>query len=187
MTDTAKPASTTLDDEPIYPHWTRTVEWLSHRRGKWACLSCVGCGLRKTYDVNDIIEKQGDLAVKSLPHLVARLIGCKRMTAIDAYNPCRIRFDHMHPFVDPPKPKRAEPIKLPIGTSKLEARDLKDVPEYYEVLAYCPCGWRKRIDLRWLRRSFPEVATTDELARRLQCRRCRNKVGHVLAYRFASR
>lgn len=89
-------------------------------------------------------------------------------------------------FTDPPKPKPPEQIRLPIGTYRLEEMPVTAIPEYYEVLAYCPCGWRRQIDVKKLAKSRPEL-TTKIATELLTCGRCRNRTGNFLAYRFAPR
>ncbi len=169
-----------------YPHWTRHVEWLSAHRGQIVRVYCARCRMVKAYKVDDVLAQEGDVSVRSFPALIARLLGCARVDRLGAWQGCAMTYLRPGAFVDPPKPRPPEQIRLPIGTYRLEEMPISAVPEYYEVLGYCPCGWRRQIDVGKLARQRPELTTATANAL-LWCRRCRNRNGNFLAYRLAPR
>ncbi|PZU80683.1 MAG: hypothetical protein DI528_22195 [Shinella sp.] len=140
----------------------------------------------KAYKVDEALRREGDVSVRSFPKLVARLLGCSRIDRLGKWQGCDMTYFPTRAFADPPKPKPTEQIRLPIGTYRLDEMPLNDVPEYYEVLGYCPCGWRRQIDVKKLANSRPAL-TTKTASELLTCRRCRNRRGNFLAYRLAPR
>lgn len=175
----------TIMDEQ-YPHWTRHVEWLSAHKGQIVQLHCSRCRMTKAYKVDDALQQQGDVSVRSFPILVARLLGCSRVDRFGEWQGCGMTYFPTRAFTDPPKPKPPEQIRLPIGTYRLEEMPLAAIPEYYEVLGYCPCGWRRQIEVRKLAKARPDLTTT-AVNKLLTCRRCRNRTGNFLAFRYAPR
>lgn len=172
-------------EEPCAPRWDQGVQWLSAHRGRIVHLVCHRCRLLKHYRVDEALRQEGDISIRSLPVVVARLLGCPRVDLPD-WQRCRLELSLPRPFTDIPKPKPPSAIRLPLGVHRLEDMPLSQVPEFYEVFGYCPCGRRNTLDIPKLSREHPDL-TTFALAARLVCRRCRNAVGNFLAYRFMPR
>lgn len=169
-----------------YPHWTSHVEWLSAHRGQAVQLHCSRCRLVKAYRVDDALKRVGDVSVKSFPSLVARRLGCKRVDCLDKWQSCNMAYFVLGAFTDLPDPNAPKPVRLPIGTYRLDDVPLADVPEFYGVSGFCPCGWRRPVDVRRLAIMYPGITTAKANAL-LRCRRCKNTRGNFLAYRFAPR
>lgn len=167
-----------MEDEPVYPPWYEMVPWLSRHRGKAAHLTCRRCDLKKSYAVDDILAKEGDIAVKSLPGLAARLLNCPHIAETISWKRCLIRAE-IRSILDPSK--MSPHIKIPNDMDRLPEIPLKDVPSYYAVYGACRCGRIHYIDVRPFVRRKPDI-TTKHMAARLACQRCGNKDGNALLY-----
>ncbi|MCJ7996710.1 hypothetical protein J5N58_07055 [Rhizobium cremeum] len=148
-------------------------------------LVCYRCRMTKHYRVDEALAQEGDVSIRSLPVVIARLLRCPRVD-LQGWERCRLEMMPSKPFSDIPKPRSPSEIRLPVGVYRIEDMPLSQVPEHYEVFGYCPCGRRNTLDIPKLARDHPAM-TTFALATRLVCRRCRNATGNFLAYRFLPR
>lgn len=136
------------------------------------------CDLKKSYAVDDILAKQGDISTKSLPGLVAQLLNCRHLAETAPWKRCLIKAE-IRDILDPAK--MSPHIKIPNDMDRLPEIPLKEVPSYYAVYGACRCGRIHYIDVKKFVRRRPNL-TTKDLAARLACKRCGNKDGNALFY-----
>lgn len=173
-------------EEKLYtsPAWPDSVDWLSRHKGKWVVMACTRCRYLTPYDVDQTLEaQQGDVALGSLPGIIARHIGCK-LAVGSHYYPCGM---HIDKFMAPPPPPPDRPLHLPRDMEELPNMRLKDIPISHAVYACCPCGRVKRIDIRHILPGPSYDAMVSDIVPRMVCTRCRNTVGHVFGFRRLSR
>lgn len=169
-------------EEKLYtsPAWPDSVDWLSRHKGKWAVMACTRCRYRTPYDVDETLKAQEtDVALSSLPGIIARHIGCK-LAVGQHYDPCGMRTEK---FIDPPKPPPPRPPHLPRDMEELPDMRVKDIPISRAIYVYCPCGRGRCIDLRYIVPGLPSETMVSDILPRMVCTRCRNTKGHVAGYR----
>lgn len=166
-----------MDDETFPPWFSANVRWLSAHKGKGARLTCERCDLRKAYRVDDILAQEGDIAVKSVPGMVAGILGCKRIAETVSWKRCLIKCE----ILDIRGPSDQPRFSVPNDMDRLPEISLREVPANYAIFAACRCGRIHFIDVRPFLKSNPDL-TTKGLAVKLSCRRCGNKQGNALLY-----
>lgn len=163
--------------------WSDTVHWLSRHRGEQARFHCPGCGISKTYDVDWMLTELGDIAVPSLPDVVAKEVGCKRFSST-GWDRCRMAPAYPA-FRTKAKPKPH--VIIPRGYTPLEHTTLGKINEWQIVYCKCRCGHLQWVDVPQLARRLGADTSTSDLAKRMRCKRCENRERNVFIFRNEKR
>lgn len=129
-----------------------------------------------------MLKVLGDIAVPSLPDVVSKAVGCQHFAEV-GWNRCRMA--PSWPAFQ--KIDLAPYVQIPRGYLALDDTALGKISEWQIVYGKCRCGRTHYIDRRELIRKYGADAMTNDLAKRLLCKRCKRRGLAIFIFRTERR
>lgn len=138
---------------------------LADHKGKTVDVICEDCEIFRRLDWKTLLDEHGNLAMPSLPLLIAKSLGCTR-TENGFSNRCHLNF-HFSPgewakrmgYVDP-------------KARKTEAVIFSDLSEWHRLYAHCSCGRKTEVDRLKLERAVGKMSAIADAGKLLRCKKC---------------
>ncbi len=150
---------------------TSPPNMLADHKGETVDFICEDCEILKRFKPSALLDEHGNQTMPSLPPLVAKSLGCKRVENA-FYDRCKMHF-HFSPdewakrmgYIDPKAQKR-------------DALAFSDLREWHRLYAHCSCGRKSEVEPKRLEKVLGKSASISDASRLLKCRKCGLK-GHA--------
>ncbi len=147
---------------------TSSGNMLADHKGETVDFICEDCEILKRLKPSVLLEEHGNQTMPSLPALVAKSLGCKRVENA-FYDRCKMHF-HFSPdewakrmgYINP-KERKDEDLRF------------SDLSRWHRLYVHCNCGRKSQLDRERLERSLGSDASIADAARKLVCKKCGTK------------
>jgi hypothetical protein len=144
---------------------TSSGNMLADHKGETVDFICEDCEILKRLKPSVLLEEHGNQTMPSLPALVAKSLGCKRVENA-FYDRCKMHF-HFSPdewaklrgYIDP-KEHRKDTLAF------------SDLREWHRLYAHCSCGRKSEVEPKRLEKVLGKSAPISDASNLLKCRKC---------------